>query len=439
MTDAVQRWLKAKNIALQDYLRYSKLSKTAYVWVTFALAFFHRNRIARLKKLANSHRLATGANLFSPAENWLKPWVTDRQKCDIWRENRILWEGYGKVGVGGLLRKSLLVQLPSEDRKGVVMIWFEYDLITLLSIENLEGFLSEYRIAFFGSWSPPLFPVLWSIPEQFRKEVLMGMSHPCDRARLQSAGFKVEVLENLYMSSWQRPEDFSPRSPGEKDVDIVMVANWAKFKRHWVLFRGLRELGITDLKVVLIGQPESGRTVSHVKEEARLFGVEEQITFVDRLPVSEVWRWLERSRISLILSRVEGSCVVVAESLMAGTPVGMLKNAGIGSRAFINDQTGILLGSGKSFATDLKALLKQSEEMEPRKWAATEISAEKSLEVFQNALARGDDGAADGLKPFHLHAVLKYDNPDLGEEWSRELNRLENQFALQFQEKGSLL
>jgi len=41
-----------------------------------------------------------------------------------------------------------------------------------------------------------------------------------------------------------------------------------------------------------------------------------------------------------VLSRREGSCVVVAESMFADTPVALLDNAVIGSRAFINDQTG---------------------------------------------------------------------------------------------------
>ncbi len=56
-----------------------------------------------------------------------------------------------------------------------------------------------------------------------------------------------------------------------------------------------------------------------------------------------VARWLCRARASVILSRREGSCVVVAESLFADTPAALLENAEVGSRAFINASTGRLL------------------------------------------------------------------------------------------------
>jgi glycosyltransferase involved in cell wall biosynthesis len=166
----------------------------------------------------------------------------------------------------------------------------------------------------------------------------------------------------------------------------VMVANWAKFKRHWVLFKMLRQMNQPELRVVLIGQPEAGRTVDDVRAEARLFGVEAQIEFYNRLPIEEVWDWLARSRISIVTSKREGSCVVAVESMMADTPVALLDGAMIGSAAFINDQTGVLIKEGRDMGYCLSKFLERSCETSPREWAERHIGSTNALNNLEKHL-----------------------------------------------------
>lgn len=366
--------------AARDWIRYSVTLRALVSWGGTICALFTFRLETRLNRLAESHRIALGIGVPSLAGKFLRSWVADPVKSKIWRERRIGWGRYRISGEGGTLHKSLIARAPDGNEKGVLFVWFEYDLLTLLSVRDLEKLLDSYIVVYAGSWSPPSYQALWSFPYAYRHEFFAGLSHPEDVMRIRSLGFEVPILP-LYMSSWLVPEDFHPRSPQDRDVDIVMVANWAHFKRHWVLFDALKQMNRPELKIVLIGQPDSQRTVENVRKEAQQRGVAGQIEFLNRLPVDEVWRWLARSRISLVFSKREGSCVVVGESMMSDTPVGLLDGTGIGSAAFINSQTGMLLREGKHLADDISTLLEKSKTMNPRAWAVENISSQRARRV----------------------------------------------------------
>ncbi len=104
-------------------------------------------------------------------------------------------------------------------------------------------------------------------------------------------------------------------------------------------------------------------------------------------------------RASVILSRREGSCVVVAESLFADTPAALLEDAEIGSRAFINRSTGRLLRDG-DLAAQLMELISESDHYTPRVWAEQHISCFKSSArlndiLKQHTIAAGQEWTCD--------------------------------------------
>ena len=406
----------------EDSIRYAAIPRYAWAWATFLRAVAFRDPSRRLAAFAEAHRIAMGLNLPSPSESGLRKWIEEPDQARVWRDRRIGWSRYEVDVVERTMKKSLIARLPGAGNKGVLMVWFEYDLLSLLACPRLESILERYQVAFFSSWSPPFFPALWAFPHRYRKEFVSGISYERDRQSIPSAGFQTEILP-LYMSNWQEPGDFRPRPRDRRDVDIVMVANWAKFKRHWVLFEALRQLDRPELRVVLIGQPESGRGVEEVRAEADSFGVVDQIEFLNRLPVKEVWAWLERARISMITSRREGSCVVVAESLMADTPVALLENAEIGSASFLNEQTGVFLREGSDLGAQLGAFLDRSDEMEARTWAMNNISRQDALRTLQDSFSQwqGIPDDRGGWLPVCCRGTLGYDA--LAEEDREALDR----------------
>src|SRR5205085_2154042 len=109
----------------------------------------------------------------------------------------------------------------------------------------------------------------------------------------------------LYASSWVDPEEFRPLPFPERDLDIIMVANFSRFKRHFALFKALRKMP-ADLRVVLIGQDQDDRGAEAIYHEAKSYNVHKRNTIKANVPRREVVESLCRSRVSLILSRREG-------------------------------------------------------------------------------------------------------------------------------------
>jgi hypothetical protein len=139
--------------------------------------------------------------------------------------------------------------------------------------------------------------------------------------------------------------------------------------------------------------PLGPHTEEKLWAEARAFGVQDRFDLHVRPSRAEVMAGLARSRVSLVFSRQEGSCIAVAESLFADTPVGVFRNARIGSRAFINEETGMLLHR-HSLAEQLRRFVETADRYRPRQWAVANISCHQAREVL-NAILR-QAAEADG-------------------------------------------
>ncbi len=154
---------------------------------------------------------------------------------------------------------------------------------------------------------------------------------------------------------------------------------------------------------MLVGQDQDGRTADTILHEAMLYGVADRLTIESNADYPAVSAALCRSRASVILSRREGSCVVVAEALFANAPCALLRDAEIGSRAFINPLTGVFLDKGQ-IARQLTDLIERAETFSPRQWAEENISCHPSSRrlnevVKRHALAAGQDWTQD-IAPF---------------------------------------
>src|SRR5690606_15111009 len=133
---------------------------------------------------------------------------------------------------------------------------------------------------------------------------------------------------HLLASDLIDPRMYSPRPHHQRDIDILVVSHWHRFKRHWVLFEALAKLP-SHLRVVLVGRDAEGRTIDSLVREAAAFGVTQNLEFHYDLTIDEVNALYCRSKLSGIFSAREGSCVAIAESLFADTPVVVMKGAHI--------------------------------------------------------------------------------------------------------------
>jgi glycosyltransferase involved in cell wall biosynthesis len=240
------------------------------------------------------------------------------------------------------------------------------------------------------------------------------------------------VVVPLFASSWVNPDYFQPVPLEKKDIDLIMVANFGEFKRHFALFRALRTMP-REIRVVLIGQEQDGRTSDTLRSEAQIYGVADRFELHCNMAYEKLTSYMARARASAILSRREGSCVVVVESMFANTPVGLLEDAEIGSKHFINEQTGRLLRPHR-LAEDLTDLIRSAASYSPRQWALQHLSCTRSSAILNDmlkshALSQGQDWTQD-IAPLCWRPDPQVLRPDDRARLLPEREEIEKHFGL---------
>lgn len=311
---------------------------------------------------------------------------------------RVDWtEFYRDADSRYLPRGVILKPWVGPREKGVVYVAFEAEWLRLVRHVRLAEFAERYTLIVAPS-SSPYNLVNFVLPNVYPAPLYSLINHDEDVDVLRRVGPHYRIVR-LYTSHWVNPAIYQPRPRSERDIDLLMVAAWGKVKRHHLLFRALRELP-GAARVLLVGQDQEGRTEATVRREAGYYGVADRFEMWTNAPHTQVRDAFCRARASLLLSLREGSAVVVPESLFAGAPVGLLRNADNGSRAFITPQTGVFLDEDR-FTEQLADFLARADTFAPREWAEANISCWRSSE--------------------RLNAQLRDDMRADGQEWTRDL------------------
>jgi glycosyltransferase involved in cell wall biosynthesis len=270
--------------------------------------------------------------------------------------------------------------------RGVVFISFEYQWTRLAQLSNLDEFSRRYALVLSPSWSPPhgietcLFPVLYP------GRIVSLISHTDDLRILPRLSSKY-IPVPLYASSWVHPDLYRSVPFADKDIDLVMVANFSEYKRHFALFRALRDMP-RSTRVVLLGRQLGARTSVVLRREAEAYGVADHFELMENASDEVLSATIARAKTSIILSRQEGSCVAVVESMFADTPVGLYADARIGSSAFINSSTGRFLNHDK-LGRQLLEFIAAAGQYSPRRWVLENgIHCFGSTNILNEALKR---------------------------------------------------
>jgi glycosyltransferase involved in cell wall biosynthesis len=308
------------------------------------------------------------------------------------------------------LSTSLVLKAPAANgEKGVLYTAFEYNLMRLLAHSDAKRLLSEYIVIGASSWSPTDYAVMANFAGLSDDPLFLGISNVSDIEAYRIAAPAVRPLP-LMASDWIDPRSYSPKPHSAREIDFLMVANFSRFKRHWLLFRALRRMS-PKVRVAILGIATPERSADTLHAEARAFGVKQDLEIRTNLSIEEVAEYQSNSRVSLLLSRREGSCVATAESLFADSPVGMMHDAHIGSKAYINSATGMLLAYG-DLSRQLGAFLERSGEFRSREWAEANITAHRSAGrlnqiLKEHAAATGRPWTQD-LAPMCWRYVPRY-------------------------------
>ncbi len=163
--------------------------------------------------------------------------------------------------------------------RGVVKISFEYQWARLLQIPNLEEFSKRYALVLAPSWSPPHSLETTLFPALYPDRIFSLISHADDLRILPRLADNVTAVP-LYASSWVRPDLYQPVPFAQKDIDLIMVANFSVYKRHFALFRALRDMP-RSARVVLVGRQLADRTTEVFRREAAAYGVNDRFELLE--------------------------------------------------------------------------------------------------------------------------------------------------------------
>jgi glycosyltransferase involved in cell wall biosynthesis len=298
----------------------------------------------------------------------------------------VAWERYSpEYGVDGIQLGVVLKAPAGPNEKGVVLIGFEYQWARLLRSAHLAEFAANFELVLSPTWSPPHAMMTAVFPYHYPGERIFTLiSGEEDRAIFPRLSGKYRVVP-LLASNWVNPSFYEPAASSAKDVDIVMLANFSSYKRHFALFSALKEAP-SRMVACLAGRPWGGITADQMWKMARSYGVADRIEIIEGASDAQVRNLLARAKVSVILSRQEGSCIAVAESLFAGTPVGLLADARVGSKAFLNERTGMLL-KHRGMGRQLADFVASAGRFQPREWALEhEISCFGSTRILNEIL-----------------------------------------------------
>lgn len=333
-------------------------------------------------------------------------------KSDFCRSRKVGWARYYNDFdlQSPELTSSLLLKAPGPNgEKGVLYVAFEYNLMRLLAHSDARRVLQEYIVICASSWSPTDFAMMASFAGLSDDPLFVGISNEADIQAYRIAAPVVRPLP-LLASDWIDPLFYKPKPHAEREIDFLMVANFSRFKRHWLLFRALQRMS-PRVRVAILGMATPDRSAAALRAEARAFGVKQDLEIRTNLSIDDVAAYQSNARISLLLSRREGSCVATAEALFADSPVGMMRDAHIGSKSYINEATGQLLDY-RDLPKQLESFLERSGTFRARPWADANITAHRSSarmnQIFKDhAAATGKPWTRD-LAPMAWRYVPTY-------------------------------
>jgi glycosyltransferase involved in cell wall biosynthesis len=287
------------------------------------------------------------------------------------------------------LRKNVIVlKAPTPHERGVVLVKYTPHFNTFLVNFDLHKVSERFAIVLEPSWYPYPEPFWAHFTAQSPLLVCQTISQMAAEDMGRCGLPLVPVA--IGAQDWVNPEVFFPIPGTTKDFDVVMIASFMKLKRHAILFRAMRKMRPRRIKVALIGRTW-GRNRQQFEQQVREAGVADDVTIFQGLKGPEINQVLNRSKVNLLLSKVEGGNVALMEAIAAGVPCVVYKDI-IGPRlSDINEETGLLSGDDELHHV-LPEAIDRYAHFRPREWflrnTGPHNSTRKLDEVLRMATAR---------------------------------------------------
>lgn len=258
----------------------------------------------------------------------------------------------------------ILLKAPAGKERGVLLVQYTKYFHHFLVNFDLSKIQDRYMIALEPSWATYPEPY-WALYSSESTPVVTQIISDEAVTATERAGLAIKGIA-MGSQDWIDPHAFHPLAGTTKDFDVVMIANFARFKRHNVLFRTMKRIKSHRIKVAIIGGTWE-RTRQDFDQEMREHGVFDDCTVFQGLNAVQVNEVLNRSKVNMLLSRIEGGNRGLMEGWAANVPCIVYRDI-IGPRkSDINERTGIL-SDDDELPDAITYMLDNYQRFKPRDW-----------------------------------------------------------------------
>lgn len=251
---------------------------------------------------------------------------------------RGMWRKYSLQERLNLRGNLILLKAPRKNESGVLLLTYTGSSQFFLVNFDLAEISKRYTIVLEPSWATFPEPYMGLLSCSGRPTVCEMISHEAAEA-VQNAGIPILPMA-IGAQDWVDTEVFKPLPGVRKDFDVVMIATFAPWKRHAVLFRAMQKLRPRRLRVALIGVTWE-RTRKEFEREIERYDVQDDCTIFQGITAPQVNEILNRSKVKLLLTKIEGANRGLSEAMSANVPVVVYKHIIGPRRTDINSMTGV--------------------------------------------------------------------------------------------------
>lgn len=308
-----------------------------------------------------------------------------------------------------LYNRLIILKTNGDHEKGVILLKYTNLFKPFLKIFDIDKICQRYYLVLEPSWVG-YYDMDIMYYTRFDFPVFVQASEPRDFnfiAQLKSNLIPVPVGSNW----WVDHRVFKTIDGIKKDTDLIMVANWTDFKRHFRLFHALKILRRSGrkLNILLVGAPRE-KTKDDIYNEAKYYGVHGQVEMVEGINKEQVNLCFNRSKVNIVWSRKEGMNKALIEGMFSGCPCILRNGFNYGfPYHYINKDTGTFL-SEDELPMGLSRMVDNYASFKPRLWAMNHLTCEETTNILNEsikhiALSRGEvwDGSIS----------VKVNDPDL--------------------------
>jgi glycosyltransferase involved in cell wall biosynthesis len=313
--------------------------------------------------------------------------------------------------------RFLVLKSAGPAEKGVLVIDYNFAFPIFLRMFDHQAIMQQYHVVLEPSWSGYCDPdILCFLPRA--QPVFVQAIEPRDERFLRQLNSNL-VPVPLAANWWVDHRMMKPLGSVTKDVDVIMIASWARFKRHQRFFAALAKLKRRGhhLKSVLIGYPVDS-SLNEIRRLAASYGVDDQLEFYEKLLPEEVNYHFNRSRVNVIWSRKEGFNRTIVEGMFADVPFLLRTGFNYGHHHdYVNCHTGYFADE-KELPDRLLWMVANLHQFSPREWALANMSCQQATAVLERSIRAIATNAGEtwtrglAVKVCHLNTMRYWDESE---------------------------